>query len=374
MLIHSDQTHLAEKTKEAISTVLAEMPDVANALTVTDEISDESIPQVVAYLASENAKMDDGVIQMLDRASIDELAILPVIVSGDEDDVTRVLPESLSHINALTWRNEGLNVATSLLRMLGLLEDERKIFISYRRTETFDLATQLHTELVRRRFDVFLDRFSVDPGIDFQRRLDEELGDKAFVLLLESNKLHESEWVRHEIAFAHSHRIALLALTLPDCENRVPSIDDAFRLKLEQSDLTELGDLSDTVLASVMEQIELAHYRALRRRREQILESVSQKLSAEGCQSQLASDWCIYATKQGGHKTGLFWVTPRRPGTIDFYGLSQEHERVSQSGTRDLLGAVVHDSGRLADEYEDLMEWIVQLSQYELATIESCSL
>ena len=85
--------------------------------------------------------------------------------SSDTGLESEVLPESLSHLHALIWEGAGLNIATALLRMLGLFETERKVFISYRRAETAELANQLHKELVRRRFDVFLDRFSVGTGV-----------------------------------------------------------------------------------------------------------------------------------------------------------------------------------------------------------------
>ena len=91
---------------------------------------------------------------------------------------------------------------------------------------------------MRSRFDVFLDRFALPPGEDFQKRLDEDLGDKAFVVLLESSDLRNSPWVQHEITYAHSHRIEVLALTLPGVVEAqlVPAIDEAFRIRLSEGD------------------------------------------------------------------------------------------------------------------------------------------
>ena len=88
--------------------------------------------------------------------------------------------------------------------MLGLVEQERKVFLSYRQIESTQLAVQLHTELVRCRFDVFLDRFTLPPGADFQARLDEDLGDKAFVVLLESSHLRSSRWSSTRL---HTHTV-----------------------------------------------------------------------------------------------------------------------------------------------------------------------
>ena len=366
----------AAQVKDAVLKAAEGLGDASTSLEVSSELSEKGVPQVVAYLASEVGREDAGVIVVIEAALGRDVAILPVARADEDGSVTDKLPENLRRLNAASWEGDGVAVATSLLRMLGLVEAERKVFISYRQRETRELATQLHTTLVQRGFDVFLDRFSVEPGVDFQRRLEEDLGDKAFVLLLESDGLDDSKWVRHEIAYAHARRIEILALTLPDCKNRVRAIDNAFRHELGQGDVTTGGGtLTSAALASTLEAIELAHARALRRRREQILGSVTQKLRMEGCECQPADDWCVLATRPGNGDSGLFWVTPRRPATMDFYGLSQQHDRVAGAGgLPNLKGVVVHDSGRLADDYQELMGWLSRLSGRELATVWTCSL
>ena len=360
---------------EAIFNAAEDLTNVANLLEVSSDLSEEGIPQVVAYLASEAGREDDRVIEVIEAALARDVAILPVVRGDETGSVTDKLPERLRRLNAASWTENRVVVATSLLQMLGLVEAERKVFISYRQSETRELAGRLHATLVERGFDVFLDRFSVEPGADFQRRLDEDLGDKAFVLLLESSGLEESKWVRHEIAYAHARRIEILALTLPDCTNRVRAIDNAFRHELAQGDVTGVGTLTSGALASTLDTIELAHARALRRRREQILGSVTRKLQIGGCECQPADDWCVLATRPWKGESGLFWVTPRRPTTRDFYALSRQHERVAGAeGHAKLKGAVVHESGRLADDYHELMDWVSRLSGKELATVGTCSL
>ena len=338
-------------------------------------LSDEGIPQVVAYLATEAACEDEKVRKVIVAALERDVAILPVVRADGEGSVADTLPERLKRLNAVRWKGDGVGIATSLFRMLGLVEAERKVFISYRQGETQDLATQMHMKLVQRGFDVFLDRFSVDSGVDFQHRLEEELGDKAFMLLLESDGLEKSRWVRHEIAYAHARRIEILALTLPDCAKRMHALDNAFRFPLVEGDVSSAGKLSPSALARVLDAVEMAHARALRRRREQILGSVTQKLKMEGCECEPADDWCVLATNPGNKGSRLFWVTPRRPETTDFYELSRQLDRVAGVGGLAILkGAVVHDAGRLANDHRELMGWLSQLSGSELATVGTCSL
>ena len=215
--------------------------------------------------------------------------------------------------------NESAVALIALLGMLGLVEEERKVFLSYRRSESTYIASQLHTELVRSGFDVFLDRFALSPGEDFQKRLDEDLGDKAFVVLLESSNLRNSPWVQHEITYAHSHRIDVLAITLPGVSDPqlVPAIDNAFRIRLSQNDCEPDGQLTAEKLGAILERIEFTHATALRRRREQMLGSLSDQLHRDGCTCVPVKDWAILATatrrKTGGLPCNSTSATTRGP-------------------------------------------------------------
>ena len=304
---HDDRHASAQALETAVIDAICDFPDISNLLEFSSTLSDERTPQVVAYLASTGGKSSRVVNELIDVALGRDVSILPIVDPDGAGDIRRQLPDRIAHLNAAFWPGDGTQAATTLLEMLGLVEKERKIFISYRRSETSALAVQLHTALVQHRFDVFLDRFAVEPGVDFQHRLEEDLGDKAFVLVLESPELRDSRWVRHEIAYAHSRRIELLALTLPgtDRSELVPTIDDAFRLRLSASHVSEEGSLSSAGLALILDEIELGHARALRRRREQILGSVRKKLQDDGCTCSPADAWCVVAYEPSG-RSGLF--------------------------------------------------------------------
>ena len=375
VFIHEERHASAQALESAVTAALSDFPDVSKLLEFSSSLSDDRTPQVVAYLASATGKASRAVNDVIHAALVGAVSILPVVGPDRPADVSGQLPDRIAHLNAAIWEGDGAGVATLLLEMLGLVERERKIFISYRRSETSVLAVQLHTELVQRRFDVFLDRFAVPPGVDFQRRLDEDLGDKAFVLLLESPDLRHSPWVRHEILYAHRRRIEILALTLPWTASTelVPTIDPAFRLRLDGSDLLADGTLSQDSLASVLDRIELGHARALRRRREQILGSVTEKLQADGCSCRPVDDWCIVARGPSG-RSGLFWVTPRRPEPRDFHSLSRHHNRVkTDSGFDCLRSSVVHEAGQLAPDHQDVLDWLSGLTGTGLATLATCS-
>ena len=216
VLIHKDLRHFAREVTGAIRTAASEVLPKPDLLDFHDELSTVSPEShvVVVYLGNTAGPSDGTVAKALDDAVHRSFPVLPIVRSQDTGAVRDKLPTAIRHINAVDWDEDAMAARITLLEMLGLVEDERRVFLSYRRNDSNSMAVQLHMELVRRRFDVFLDRFAVPPGEDFQRRLTEDLGDKAFVVLLESSDLRNSQWVQHEITYAHSHRIDVLAITL----------------------------------------------------------------------------------------------------------------------------------------------------------------
>jgi len=269
----------------------------------------------------------------------------------------------------VTWEPGGAAAVRAILRLLGLIERERRLFLSYRRHDTSSLALQLREQLSRRAYDVFLDRFSVPPAADFQRRIDVELSDKAFVLLLESPSAVGSEWVQHEVAYALSHGISLLALSMPDTPKaaRFPSVDKAFRLELDTNDLETARDASgsnDMVLTSdaletVLDEIETRYARQLRRRRASLLGSLEEWLQqAGGKPRQLADEWAVAADIPGGEPS-VYLITPRAPSPSDLRRLDGLRPQGSAHGGFQATGHLVFAAPAQDEEDKRLIAWIV---------------
>ena len=117
VLIHSDQDAWAGELEEAVSNAVEGVTDVANVLEVSGELSEEGIPQVVAYLASEAGREDSLVNDVIKAALADDVAIVPVTMAGEEGSVTEKLPESLMRLNAVSWQDQGASTATSTYSM-----------------------------------------------------------------------------------------------------------------------------------------------------------------------------------------------------------------------------------------------------------------
>lgn len=341
-------------------------------------VTDLDSNALVVYLGNKAGSSDSSVHQKLRKALDEKLPVLPIVRNLDVGSIQEKMPSIIARFNAISWTDNRTLVLTSILSALGLIEKERKVFLSYVRRESTPIALQLHKVLVEARFDVFLDRFAVPPGADFQRQLDEDLGDKAFVVLLESSGLRSSRWVQHEIAYALSHRISVLALTMPGIQQSelVRTIDEAFRVRLSHSDIVAPdGELKDTALKKVLDRIEVTHARALRRRREQLLGSLIDSMRRDGCNCDPVDDWAVLSTADD-RKPMVLQVAPRRPQPEDLRTIDTVRHRISEGMKRKgmLSAAVAHDLEHIPQEHRHLLAWIGKPRGIDVKTLSECEL
>lgn len=347
---------LETRLREATAQILghADAVEVTRALAADYEDPAAERPHtVVAYLADAAGRDDPAVSASLQIARERLLPVLPLTHKGD--DIFTILPEVVRPLNAHVWEGTEDRAIQALLRLLGLIERERRLFLSYARSETSELALQLRTRLSERGYDVFLDRFSVPPGADFQRRINIELSDKAFVLLLESPAAVGSKWVQHEVAFAHTHSITLLALSLPET-TKFPAVDEAFRYPLAPETMDGSGanrTLRADALEQVLDEVEARYARQLRLRRVDMLGSVAVWLGKAGVEFATTDDeWGLAADWPSDGRT-VFLVTPRSPAPSDLHRLDRLRK---QHGTN---GCLVYASPENDPDDNQLLTWIL---------------
>ncbi|HSS52618.1 MAG TPA: toll/interleukin-1 receptor domain-containing protein, partial [Thermoanaerobaculia bacterium] len=160
---------------------------------------------------------------------------LPVFPLAAKVGVADRLPEAFRPLNVKFWSKSTAEALPAILALGGLTFENPRIFISYRQKESAALAVQLFEALARENFDVFLDSFRIPPGVDFQVRLTQELGDKSMVLLLESAGILDSPWTSYEINVAKTCGLGIFALQTPGGRD-VPGVDDAVRRRLAAAD------------------------------------------------------------------------------------------------------------------------------------------
>lgn len=253
-----------------------------------------------------------------------DFSVLPVVPEADPFG-TVVAWEPLSRQNAYRWTGRIGDAAPAVAALAGVAPEDNRIFVSYKRVEAGALAEQVFHSLAERGFDVFVDRFRVPPGVDFQRRLSDELAHKAMVLVLETGTILESRWVEHELSFAKKLGLGHLALHLPG-GTRVPHIDDDFRVKVDaDTDLVIAADgtieLKPDALARVVQRVVDEHARAHARRRNGLRTSLAAALARVGVRDQIIDQhgYLRVSVPDGaGVRRYAFWVTSRPADVEDF--------------------------------------------------------
>ncbi|MBR8206898.1 toll/interleukin-1 receptor domain-containing protein [Burkholderia vietnamiensis] len=160
--------------------------------------------------------------------------VIPTVSPGQPFGA--VIPDFLQSANGLMRRDDDAEMtalASALLECVGLLRRQRRVFVSYRRTESRAAALQLHDLLSSRGFDVFLDTHDIRPGDPFQDVLWHRLVDSDVMVMLDTPEYFDSRWTRQEIGRARAKEIQVLRVIWPE---HVP---------------TKLTDLSETVYLDV---------------------------------------------------------------------------------------------------------------------------
>src|SRR5258708_16687181 len=141
--------------------------------------------------------------------------VLPVYRSSSRASVWNLLPTQYRHLNVEFWSRSIAEVLPAIFALSNLTVENPRIFISYRQKDASALAIQLFDALSHQNFDTFLDHFRIPPGVNFQARLTQELGDKSMVLLIESEHILDSEWTTYEIALSKTCPLGIPPAQVP---------------------------------------------------------------------------------------------------------------------------------------------------------------
>jgi len=270
----------------------------------------------------------------------------------------------LRRINAIAWSGNVGEVIPALLSRARVTMDAARVFLSYRRAETEAMARQLFDQLTHEGFAVFLDRFSIPPGYDFQRRLNQELEDKSMLLLLESCSLKDSRWTQHEIDFAKRYRLGLACVRMPDVKpaDVLASVASRPRLTLSLADFTAppapacppypaaWPELTPDAAGRVVTFLKQEHAAALFDRRRRMRHDVWLALAGAG----VAVDYTPVGPLRvrTGCREHLIWVTTRPPGVDDFRALYAARQRVAGEA------AVVGPQAALEPDSRQRLTWL----------------
>lgn len=136
--------------------------------------------------------------------------ILPIAPSAPE--FNQYIPKQIRNLNGFFLNDERAVHALKnyILAFFGVVNTNRKVFISYRRVDSEELAHQLFDALTKLKYHPFLDSYSIQPGVDFQEYLRHELNDTELIVVLNTEHFNESEFTKEEVSIANELRIPIL--------------------------------------------------------------------------------------------------------------------------------------------------------------------
>jgi len=249
---------------------------------------------------------------------------------------------------------------TATFESLGIVEKERKVFISYRQADASEVAIQLHDELVKRRFNVFLDKFVTSPPDNIQELIDEALEDIAFVLLLYSPDSHNSRWVDWEITRALKSTLPVLVIKWTNIIQGVSKIEETNFPTIEfdpQRD-TVGGKMRGPKVEEILASVEQEHKEGLVRRRREAIDTAKVHARRKGFRVDELPGWKLKLTKQSGLvEPTVMAITPRLIRGEDLYSL--DRMPVSSSAGGNVRRILIQVSTELPRLRRNFLDWII---------------
>ena len=216
----------------------------------------DSLP--VLYLFYAQSK-DDNHYNAEDLGPLENnLQVLPII--KDVKDCGVYIPKQIKSTNALELKDTDPieKLKNFVLRYFGLLDVNRKIFISYKRDDCEGLARRLFNELCRKNYIPFLDSYVIEPGVHFQKHLKHELSDSELMIFINSKNYEASNWCKEELTKASEMQVGIVQLKFEESKTIQEA---AFSHIVPLGSMRGKDDEYDDQLSHIIDEIE--RYRAM---------------------------------------------------------------------------------------------------------------
>ena len=202
-------------------------------------------------------------VKIVDQLEAAKVPIVPVVKIGES--VTATVPPEIARTNACLVDADDVTLealASVTLEILGLLHRQRRIFISYRRTDAREAALQLFDELSGRGFDVFLDTHDIRPAEAFQEMLWHRLSDCDVTVMLDTKDYFGSKWTAQELGRSQALGIQILRVVWPDHSgSRHLSLSDT--VILSEADFDASNRLERGLLSLIAKRAEALRSRSI---------------------------------------------------------------------------------------------------------------
>lgn len=313
-------------------------------------------PAFVIYAGHKN-DFTNNQKEILEKQKLDGNIILPVFDKSFTDEI----PDFLSNQNGVTFNDNIVKISNIILEGFELLRKNRKLFISYKRSESSNIAIQLYEFLEKNNFDVFIDTHSIDKGEEFQEELWHRMTDCDLILMLNTKEFLKSDWCKQELDKAHVKRIGIVHLLWPDCD-----FEDfahlAFSLKLKNSnfdkplfsDLTK-GRLKKDILPEILNLVESSRARNLASRQDALITDFTQ--AANDNMHEVNLQYSRYITQDlANGKLKVYIPTIGIPQSINCHNSQKLIEKIERREIESIT--LIYDEMSIRNYWLEHLDWL----------------
>jgi len=313
-------------------------------------------PAFVIYAGHKN-NMTGRQLEILEKQKLDGNIILPVFDKSFTDEMHDIL----SNQNGVTHNDNLKKIKNIVLEGFELLRKNRKLFISYKRAESSNIAIQLYEYLEKNNFDVFIDTHSIDKGEEFQEELWHRMTDCDLILMLNTKEFLNSDWCKQELDKAHLKRIGIVHLLWPDCDF-VDFAHIAQSLKLHYEDFENSpvadvtkGKLKDDILSDIIDLVESSRARNLASRQDWLITDFTQAANDNKVEVNLQFSRYITQKLDNG-KLKVFIPTVGIPQSINCHNSQKLIEQIEKREIESIT--LLYDELSIRNYWLEHLDWL----------------
>ncbi|MEI3791543.1 MULTISPECIES: toll/interleukin-1 receptor domain-containing protein [unclassified Chryseobacterium] len=324
----------------------------------TDNIDEYSggQPAFVIYSGNKN-NLDKKTLEIIEHQKLDGNVILPIYYN----DFYEEMPELLYNQNGLKFNNNVSKIRNIILEGFELLRKNRKIFISYKRSESSNIAIQLYEFLEQNNFDVFIDTHSIDKGEEFQEELWHRMTDCDLILMLNTKGFLDSDWCKQELDKAHVKRIGIVHLLWPDSDF-ADFAHLGFSLKLKNSDFEKpifsdltKGKLKQNKLKDIIDLVESSRARNLASRQDALITDFTQAAHNNKVEVNLQYSRYITQLLDNG-KIKVYIPTIGIPQSINCHNSQKLINKIENKEIESIT--LIYDEMSIRNYWLEHLEWL----------------
>ena len=312
-------------------------------------------PSFCFYLGSEAKAYDDT--EYLETILSNGDAILPVYFK--KDNFKNEIPSILHPINGVLASEKSISYYVNIaLQGLRLLRETRKVFISYKRSDSTGVAVQLFEELLKNNFDPFLDSYSIPPTKDFQNVLYHRMSDSDVLIQLLTPDFHQSHYCNEEIEISNVKQIGIVQIVWPECSiEKTDHLCVPFKLTQEDffnAENFESCRLTHSCLTKLIEEIESCRARNLAARQDSLRGEFIQEAKNAG---RLIYQEKYYLIERdcNNNLVALYLPAVGVPTSYDYYK-SRDFKALLESP--DLKVFLIYDSLKVQNDWINHLNWL----------------